>query len=231
MFVEARKRGDTEVLQFISQPCGPRKLAKALEISQRRQEQRFDLAQSKTENFDRSSRSRNRTNSDERNRYSLVHVPELGVGGQSGAEVTNDQRSIYSDDPGTSFETNQSHEDVNDANNSESPSESPAEERSEKQDHPQPESEVKPSMSVLLVDDNEINLKMLVAFMKKVKCDYLQARDGKEALEIFKENASRIKVILMGKSHPHQCSGGDTNIPNRHIHASHGRVGIDQANS
>ncbi|CAG8304581.1 unnamed protein product [Penicillium olsonii] len=208
MFVQARKRGDTEVLQFISQPCGPRKLAKALDISMKRQQQRSDLAQGKSENVDRSSRSRNRTDSDERNRYSLVHVPELGVGGQSGAEVTNNQSSIYSHGPETSFETNQSRENVNDINSSEYPSESPAEEPSEKQDQPQPEPEVIPSMAVLLVDDNEINLRMLVAFMKKVKCDYLQAHDGKEALELFKENAYRIKVILMGKSYQHRRSSG-----------------------
>lgn len=42
MFVAARKRRETDVLEFISQPFGPRKLAKTLEICIKRQQRRMD---------------------------------------------------------------------------------------------------------------------------------------------------------------------------------------------
>lgn len=44
--------------------------------------------------------------------------------------------------------------------------------------------------SVLLVDDNEVNLKLLVAFVRKAKYAYETAMDGLEALNTYKE-ASR----------------------------------------
>jgi hypothetical protein len=56
------------------------------------------------------------------------------------------------------------------------------------------------STSILLVDDNDINIRLLVAFMQKLKFDYLIARNGQEALDSFKENTHKIRVILMGKA-------------------------------
>ncbi|RAL08055.1 putative sensor histidine kinase/response regulator [Aspergillus homomorphus CBS 101889] len=56
--------------------------------------------------------------------------------------------------------------------------------------------------SVLLVDDNEVNLKLLVAFMKKAKLSYFTATNGLEALEVFKANAGQIQIILMDISMP-----------------------------
>ena len=43
---------------------------------------------------------------------------------------------------------------------------------------------------VLLVDDNEVNLKLLVAFVRKAKLSYETARDGLQALELYKEASS-----------------------------------------
>ncbi|PYH80547.1 putative sensor histidine kinase/response regulator [Aspergillus uvarum CBS 121591] len=56
--------------------------------------------------------------------------------------------------------------------------------------------------AVLLVDDNEVNLKLLVAFMKKAKLSYFTATNGLEALEAFKANAGLIQIILMDISMP-----------------------------
>lgn len=53
--------------------------------------------------------------------------------------------------------------------------------------------------SVLLVDDNDVNLKLLVAFMKKAKFPYYTASNGLEALEVYKANAGYIPVVLMGE--------------------------------
>ena len=53
--------------------------------------------------------------------------------------------------------------------------------------------------TILLVDDNEINVRLLVAFVEKLGYNYLIARNGQEALDSFKEHADKICVILMGK--------------------------------
>ncbi|KAL4809814.1 hypothetical protein BDV18DRAFT_129696 [Aspergillus unguis] len=56
--------------------------------------------------------------------------------------------------------------------------------------------------SVLLVDDNNVNLQLLVAVMKKAKLPYYTASDGLEALETYKAHAKEIRVILMDISMP-----------------------------
>ncbi|KAJ5725068.1 uncharacterized protein N7483_006425 [Penicillium malachiteum] len=59
-----------------------------------------------------------------------------------------------------------------------------------------------PSNTILLVDDNEINLKILVAYMTKSGYSYAAAKNGQEALDIFKQNANNIEIILMDVSMP-----------------------------
>ncbi|KAL2816599.1 hypothetical protein BDW59DRAFT_153182 [Aspergillus cavernicola] len=56
--------------------------------------------------------------------------------------------------------------------------------------------------SVLLVDDNTVNLQLLVAVMKKAKFPYLTACNGLEALQLYKSRAKEIQVILMDISMP-----------------------------
>ncbi|KAL6229567.1 hypothetical protein BDW75DRAFT_224931 [Aspergillus navahoensis] len=56
--------------------------------------------------------------------------------------------------------------------------------------------------SVLLVDDNSVNLQLLVAVMKKAKLPYFTACNGLEALEVYKAHAKEIHVILMDISMP-----------------------------
>ncbi|KAL4995223.1 hypothetical protein BDV10DRAFT_175163 [Aspergillus recurvatus] len=56
--------------------------------------------------------------------------------------------------------------------------------------------------SVLLVDDNSVNLQLLVAVMKKAKFPYYTACNGLEALEVYKAHAKEIHVILMDISMP-----------------------------
>lgn len=54
-------------------------------------------------------------------------------------------------------------------------------------------------MRVLLVEDNEINLKLLVAYMRKLKLNHATAINGLEALNSYKEANGRFDVIFMGK--------------------------------
>ncbi|KAI9374448.1 hypothetical protein BJX61DRAFT_302371 [Aspergillus egyptiacus] len=56
--------------------------------------------------------------------------------------------------------------------------------------------------SVLLVDDNTVNLQLLVAVMKKAKKPYVTASNGLEALEVYKAHAKEIQIILMDISMP-----------------------------
>ncbi|KAF7595945.1 hypothetical protein BBP40_004091 [Aspergillus hancockii] len=59
-----------------------------------------------------------------------------------------------------------------------------------------------PVPSVLLVDDNDVNLKLLVAFMKKARFSYFTASNGLQALEVYKSHFPQIKVVLMDISMP-----------------------------
>ncbi|KAK6716640.1 hypothetical protein SNK04_007592 [Fusarium graminearum] len=54
----------------------------------------------------------------------------------------------------------------------------------------------------LLVDDNSINLKMLVMFMKKLKLQYSTASNGQEAVTKYKENPASYKCVFMDISMP-----------------------------
>lgn len=51
----------------------------------------------------------------------------------------------------------------------------------------------------LLVEDNEINLKLLVAYMRKLKIQHTTAINGLEALDAYKEAKGQFDVIFMGQ--------------------------------
>lgn len=54
----------------------------------------------------------------------------------------------------------------------------------------------------LLVDDNPINLKMLVVFMKKFNLPYRTATDGQQAVEKYRENPKGFICVFMDISMP-----------------------------
>lgn len=55
---------------------------------------------------------------------------------------------------------------------------------------------------VLLVDDNQINLKILCAFMKKLGREYEAVTNGKEAVDAFSNQPNSFAYILMDISMP-----------------------------
>jgi CheY-like chemotaxis protein len=57
-------------------------------------------------------------------------------------------------------------------------------------------------ITVLLVDDNPINLKILVMYMTKLKFGYVTATNGLEAVEAYQASAVHIDYILMDISMP-----------------------------
>ncbi|KAI9035886.1 uncharacterized protein KD926_002640 [Aspergillus affinis] len=71
-----------------------------------------------------------------------------------------------------------------------------------------PESVVQPTESsrehtrVLLVDDNDINLKIMSTFMRKIGCHYDTASNGLIALEKYESSSQRFDFVLMDISMP-----------------------------
>ncbi|KAJ5908099.1 hypothetical protein N7495_000781 [Penicillium taxi] len=65
-----------------------------------------------------------------------------------------------------------------------------------------PELPNKNDFHVLIVDDNNINLKIIATFMNKIGCTYESATNGLIALEKYKESTKRFKYVLMDLSMP-----------------------------
>jgi PleD family two-component response regulator len=57
-------------------------------------------------------------------------------------------------------------------------------------------------LRVLLVEDNEINLKLLIATMRKLKLDHATATNGLEAFNSYKERQGKFDVVFMGTYPP-----------------------------
>jgi CheY-like chemotaxis protein len=59
---------------------------------------------------------------------------------------------------------------------------------------------------ILVVDDNDINLQLLVAFVRRAKLSFEQASDGSQALEAYKRCAlsedTRFRYVVMDISMP-----------------------------
>ncbi|PYH87958.1 hypothetical protein BO71DRAFT_339888 [Aspergillus ellipticus CBS 707.79] len=58
------------------------------------------------------------------------------------------------------------------------------------------------NLHVLIVDDNDINIKILATFMRKIGCSYETATNGLAALETYKESTRPFDYILMDISMP-----------------------------
>ncbi|KAI2717482.1 hypothetical protein CBS147332_4362 [Penicillium roqueforti] len=184
MFVAAKNRGETPLFEFISQPCGPRKLARALDICIKRQ-------------LDQQS---GRPNTDEPTRW--VEMPEssylpldiaasdppkdrMKIGKRPTTETMRSPESRISRSP--SHKGNL--EDDAHAAQPTSPSKIEAE----------PET---PGPSVLLVDDNHVNLQLLCAYTKKDNYHYMTAKNGEEAVEVYKAHHGKFRVVVIDISMP-----------------------------
>ena len=55
---------------------------------------------------------------------------------------------------------------------------------------------------VLLVDDNDINLKIMVTYMRKLNCFYMTAKDGLQAFHNFRDSTTPFDYVLMDVSMP-----------------------------
>ncbi|PWY68487.1 hypothetical protein BO70DRAFT_400405 [Aspergillus heteromorphus CBS 117.55] len=201
MFLASRKRKDAEVLEFISQPCGPRKLAKTLEMCAQRQQRRIDAV--------RDNGVVTATPADpplpptprEFDRPSFLQMLSPGTNIPPKFEL---KRELPFRSNGGSMSPSESSEPLQEDGGNSGVSAGASRtsvSHSSGEQSPPPEQPRQPT-TVLLVDDNEINLKLLVAFMKKLGCKYATAQNGQEALDCFKENPHDIGVVLMDISMP-----------------------------
>ncbi|KAI1357738.1 hypothetical protein F5Y08DRAFT_323614 [Xylaria arbuscula] len=195
------------ILEFISQPIGPRKLAKSLDAALRRwtdaaQTELSDTAsdittpglQPSTISFfsesivdapdvPESNSVRNHVSLDE-----LVAGPEFPIDDPKTDEVTMLERDRKQ------IDTPILNPPRNTIRKSGEESRSDGQNRSAKS--------TSRKRTVLLVDDNSINLRILVTYMKKLKRPYKTATNGLEAYEAFAADPSSFGCILMDISMP-----------------------------
>ncbi|KGO70604.1 CheY-like superfamily [Penicillium italicum] len=197
--VEARNRGDAHVREFISQPCGPRKLAKALETCIHRQQLRLESLEVEKNIPDGSAGFPADLSTAESEMDSFVSPPSNGEVNEQTIKVVADSESCSQPSIGTL-------ESVRLPRGNISNPLSPFEEAATTSHNALIKNQNDPvsnlPTTILLVDDNDINLRILIAFMKKLNCDYVIAQNGEEALEAFKASSSDIGMILMDISMP-----------------------------
>ena len=187
MFVASKNRDATTFFEFISQPCGIRKLARALDMCIKR----------------RRDQEAGRPPSDEPTRW--VEMPEsthLPI--DIGPCDPPDERMRISKRP--TADTMGSPEEqeykrlplYEDSEKDRVPNgekvkepQSPKEEKSEK---------ASSKKFALLVDDNELNLQLLSAYAKKDGFEYVTAQNGQEAVEIYKADPGKFQVVIVGMS-------------------------------
>ncbi|KAJ5897021.1 uncharacterized protein N7473_006420 [Penicillium subrubescens] len=186
LFVAAKNRGEASIFEFISQPCGPRKLARALDMCIKR----------------RLHRQSGRPSPDETTRW--VEMPEsshlpLDVDTRDTPEdrMKISKRSMPEANPSSELQTDRlsSAEQRRplDSRDTSQPTSSSNEGR-EKIDPPNP--------SILLVDDNELNLQLLCAYAKKGGFEYMTARNGAQAVAIYEAYPCQFRVIILDISMP-----------------------------
>jgi signal transduction histidine kinase len=180
LFVSAKNRNDeTFYFEFISQPCGPRKLARAFDICIQRQ------------GGDQHSRPSTEEPTHWVEMPQSTHLPvDLGPSDPPQDRMKIRKRptadTMGSPDRGDRVHT------FNEANPLEN-----------QQDVPNTPKEVdRPKTtesSVLLVDDNELNLQLLCAYTTKDGHQYMTAKNGADAVDLYKTHLGKFRVVIIGK--------------------------------
>lgn len=198
MFAESQKHPNADIVEFISQPYGPRKLVKAFEICLKRQEQGMDVTATE---YDHANDTPNALAANEHKEtgvdISLDASAPLSTGNISVDTIKSDYFGTPLDQQDSYFTPKASQ-----ISNLDSGEHSALPTPFDIDDHSNPQQQDSSRTTVLIVDDNIINIRILVEFMKKLKCNYATASNGLEALEFFEANTSSIALIFMGKYHP-----------------------------
>ncbi|KAI0546416.1 hypothetical protein F4679DRAFT_587595 [Xylaria curta] len=193
------------ILEFISQPIGPRKLAKSLDTALSRWTEVAQIVTvsepetpslqpsnflfSVTPQIDKSNLSKSGDKEDD----SVLENAVLDTKSTTGEPKTGDAML-----EGHQHESAQhSHKSYEPAKSVTGPEETPS-----KSDKVRSSPEIIQEQEILLVDDNNINLRILASYMKRLRKPYRTANNGLEALEIFTANPSAYSCILMDLSMP-----------------------------
>lgn len=180
LFVSAKNRNKEFYFEFISQPCGPRKLARALEICIQRQ------------NNDRAGRP----STDEPTRWVEMpessHLPvDLGPSDPPGDRMKISKRSTV-DTMGSP-----DHGDRNGGTSYEATSPRSPQDAS-KAPHEVVSNPKALQPHVLLVDDNALNLQLLCAYTQKDGHPYMTATNGADASNLYKSHPGMFRVVIIG---------------------------------
>ena len=205
MFASAKGSGKASIFEFISQPCGPRKLAKALDLCMKRQKDH---------------------NSQEVEPTRWVEMPESShLPVDISSMDTQDERITISKRPTMETMNSPDRRSRRSRENKENEMPVSSEEAGGGSASPQQtENFAKSKTAVLLVDDNELNLQLLLAQVKKEQYNHMTGRNGLEALEAYKSHPDQIGTIVIG-------TYTNSSLPfltiltngNRSLNACHGR--------
>ncbi|CAI7622392.1 unnamed protein product [Penicillium crustosum] len=193
MFVAANQSNHEAIVEFISQPCGPRKLAKAFNICTKRQQDQESPAEGESNIHQPQGKA-----------FQLTKSPPVfreDIETQRAEDEMDFQKHKAGkkaiDDEYRKLDKMEDSQQLEGTHLSQTGSDTitlPIREGF---------SEIEqPTLTVLLVEDNDINLQILVAHMKKEGYRYTIARNGLEALNTFKAHPTKFEIILMDISMP-----------------------------
>jgi signal transduction histidine kinase len=182
MFVAANNRDETPIFEFISQPCGPRKLARTLSLCMKRQLNQQSGRPSPEEltrwvempesshlplDLESSDPPQERMKISKRPTTDAILGPEYRSPPSMSSENSREVDTQIIARPTSAFK--------------------------EGQGNPEP-----PSPSVLLVDDNDLNLRLLCAYTRKGNYDYMTAQNGADAVATYEAHPGKFRVVILG---------------------------------
>ncbi|KAJ5299054.1 hypothetical protein N7476_010611 [Penicillium atrosanguineum] len=191
MFVAASQSNHQATVEFISQPCGPRKLAKAFSKCIKQQQSRGSLTGTSS-------------NVEEFQGKKALHLTEIPSASREGTEAQRGESqmklNMAIDDENSELDRAEVSRQTEDTGLFQS--ESNLTTLPIREEGLAKIEEESTTLAVLLVEDNDINLQILIAYMKKEGYQYSTARNGLEALNIFKAQPGKYGVVLTDISMP-----------------------------
>lgn len=185
MYVASQEKDDAEVFEFISQPCGPRKLAKTFEICSQRQTHRIHSADEK---HDSAAKGLMNTPMNLASRPAQHQLPPEAPDPMDSRVQTIDS-SASADGTASKTPLDQQESRANSHDSLVSPTTDPTATGDSSSNVEGDSHAYQPSRDcrakILVVDDNSINVKILVEYMKKLGCDHASSSNGLEALEFY----------------------------------------------
>lgn len=182
MFVAAKSRNETPVFEFISQPCGPQKLARTLSLCMKRQLNRHSGRPSPEQltrwvempesshlplDLEVSDPPQERMKISKRPTTDAIRCPEYRSPRSPSSEDSREVDTQIIARPTSVLK--------------------------ERQDNSEP-----PNPFVLLVDDNDLNLRLLCAYTKKGNYEYTTAQNGADAVAIYEAHPGKFRVVILG---------------------------------